>query len=246
MKAGRGKAFRDAGFDASSPYAGLGMNPWLGSLTPSPMSLAAASSAASPMSGMSPGGVYSFGMPPPLPPLLWPGGLGGGLLGDPMLEATLMETQKFQLLELQRTWAEAAHALSATPPGIGSRAKPSKSSQQQQRSPGTSSKSTPVAAAIEESDSDDEDYEDDSPLGLAEDDVELGDLPSIGSAGHGRRRCKPCAFVLTKGCQNGRECRFCHLCEPGEKKRRLKEKRQRLKGRAAVRVQAILGDGVSC
>jgi len=50
-------------------------------------------------------------------------------------------------------------------------------------------------------------------------------MPSIGSAGHHLRQCKPCAFVATAGCSNGAECTFCHLCDPGEKKRRQKEKR---------------------
>lgn len=49
-------------------------------------------------------------------------------------------------------------------------------------------------------------------------------LPTIGSAGHPLRICKPCAFVNTKGCKDGVQCRFCHLCEVGEKKRRKKEK----------------------
>lgn len=48
--------------------------------------------------------------------------------------------------------------------------------------------------------------------------------PTRGSIGHGSGRCKPCAFVHTKGCGNGFECPFCHLCEPGEKKKRRKDK----------------------
>merc|ERR1719253_1242856 len=52
--------------------------------------------------------------------------------------------------------------------------------------------------------------------------------PNIGSVRHHLRQCKPCAFVNLKGCKDGAECRFCHLCESGEKKRRKKE-------RAAVR-----------
>lgn len=51
------------------------------------------------------------------------------------------------------------------------------------------------------------------------------DLPSVGSLGHYMRRCKPCAFVTRTGCSNGAQCNFCHLCQPGEKKRRRKEKR---------------------
>jgi hypothetical protein len=48
-------------------------------------------------------------------------------------------------------------------------------------------------------------------------------LPSIGSASHLKGTCKPCAF-LYEGCANGLECQFCHLCPPGELKRRKREK----------------------
>lgn len=51
------------------------------------------------------------------------------------------------------------------------------------------------------------------------------ELPSIGSLGHHIRRCKPCAFMTRQGCTNGEQCKFCHLCSAGEKKRRRKEKR---------------------
>lgn len=51
------------------------------------------------------------------------------------------------------------------------------------------------------------------------------ELPSVGSLGHHMNRCKPCAFVQRNGCSNGVQCSFCHMCEPGEKKRRRKEKR---------------------
>lgn len=47
---------------------------------------------------------------------------------------------------------------------------------------------------------------------------------SAGSALHALGQCKPCAFFTTKGCGNGLQCPFCHLCDPGEKKRRRKEK----------------------
>merc|ERR1712187_486505 len=50
------------------------------------------------------------------------------------------------------------------------------------------------------------------------------ELPSKGSVGHSRGRCKPCAFFHNRGCENGIMCEFCHLCVPGEKKRRHKEK----------------------
>lgn len=50
--------------------------------------------------------------------------------------------------------------------------------------------------------------------------------PTVGSWGHSVGRCKPCAFFHTKGCNNGVDCTFCHLCGRGEKKRRQREKWQ--------------------
>jgi hypothetical protein len=58
---------------------------------------------------------------------------------------------------------------------------------------------------------------------------------SIGSQGHFRGRCNPCAFAHTKGCSNGSLCEFCHLCDAGAKKRRAKERRA---GQRAVRIGA--------
>mmetsp|Transcript_89087 Transcript_89087/g.276870 ORF Transcript_89087/g.276870 Transcript_89087/m.276870 type:complete len:373 (+) Transcript_89087:90-1208(+) len=55
------------------------------------------------------------------------------------------------------------------------------------------------------------------------------ELPSKGSALHPWGACKPCAFVFEVGCTNGVNCQFCHLCEPGEKKRRKKERRRMAK-----------------
>jgi len=49
-------------------------------------------------------------------------------------------------------------------------------------------------------------------------------LPTEGSKAHYLYECKPCAFVFKDGCKNGLGCIFCHLCKPGEKKRRKKEK----------------------
>jgi len=49
--------------------------------------------------------------------------------------------------------------------------------------------------------------------------------PTLGSKAHLFGNCKPCAFLHTRGCGNGVLCSFCHLCEPGEKKRRAKDKR---------------------
>lgn len=48
------------------------------------------------------------------------------------------------------------------------------------------------------------------------------ELPSLGSALHSLHTCKPCAFFLQGACKDNQNCRFCHLCEPGEKKRRRK------------------------
>lgn len=50
------------------------------------------------------------------------------------------------------------------------------------------------------------------------------ELPTRGSAGHRSGACKPCAFFHTKGCESGVDCGFCHLCWPGEKIRRRKER----------------------
>jgi len=41
---------------------------------------------------------------------------------------------------------------------------------------------------------------------------------------HGLGMCKPCAFLHSKGCQNGPACKFCHLCGPEEIKRRRQGK----------------------
>merc|ERR1719218_594130 len=48
-------------------------------------------------------------------------------------------------------------------------------------------------------------------------------LPTIGSAAPYIGACKPCAFFYTKGCGNGAQCTFCHLCPPDEKRRRQKD-----------------------
>jgi len=50
-------------------------------------------------------------------------------------------------------------------------------------------------------------------------------LPTLGSRSHRQGNCHPCAFVFKGGCANGIDCRFCHLCENGEKKRRKKEQK---------------------
>jgi len=52
------------------------------------------------------------------------------------------------------------------------------------------------------------------------------ECPTVGSAGHFQGTCKPCAFFHTKGCGNGINCPFCHLCDSNERKKRVQEKRQ--------------------
>jgi len=51
------------------------------------------------------------------------------------------------------------------------------------------------------------------------------DCPSEGSKIHGTGNCRPCAwFWKGSGCQNGKECKHCHLCDAGEIQRRRKMK----------------------
>jgi hypothetical protein len=64
---------------------------------------------------------------------------------------------------------------------------------------------------------------------LAEPELGSPELPSVGSAGHRWGACKPCAFLHKRGCENGLQCDFCHLCDSGEKKRRQKDKITKLK-----------------
>jgi len=62
------------------------------------------------------------------------------------------------------------------------------------------------------------------PKALAVTSSEERDL-SIGSKEHGSGTCRPCAwFWKPQGCMNGADCRHCHLCPPGEIKRRRKVK----------------------
>jgi len=51
-------------------------------------------------------------------------------------------------------------------------------------------------------------------------------LPSVGSAVHLLGSCRPCAFVHTKGCVNGVNCNFCHICPKREKRDRKKAVQQ--------------------
>jgi len=54
------------------------------------------------------------------------------------------------------------------------------------------------------------------------------ECPTIGSALHCQGACRPCAHAFTKGCATGIGCQFCHLCGPGELKRRQRERRVQL------------------
>lgn len=49
--------------------------------------------------------------------------------------------------------------------------------------------------------------------------------PSMGSMLHNMGECRPCTFFHTRGCQNKETCQFCHLCGPGEKKKRLRQEK---------------------
>jgi hypothetical protein len=51
-----------------------------------------------------------------------------------------------------------------------------------------------------------------------------GAAPSVGSAGHYSGQCKPCVHFHKKGCRNGTQCPFCHLCDADEVKRRQSRK----------------------
>jgi hypothetical protein len=59
------------------------------------------------------------------------------------------------------------------------------------------------------------------------------EMPTLGSAGHFVGECRPCAFFWkVEGCGKGVECRYCHLCDRKEKKRRQKDRKNMLKALA--------------
>lgn len=64
--------------------------------------------------------------------------------------------------------------------------------------------------------------------GLTENQPRNLPLASAGSAGHGSGSCRPCAWLhkapAGAGCKNGQSCQYCHICAPGELKRRKREK----------------------
>jgi len=60
--------------------------------------------------------------------------------------------------------------------------------------------------------------------------VEPQTFMSIGSSTHGTGQCRPCAWIWKpQGCQNGADCRHCHLCHEGEIKARKKLKAESLR-----------------
>lgn len=68
----------------------------------------------------------------------------------------------------------------------------------------------------------------------AEDEEEAADawdmpVPSLGSASHHLGKCRPCVFVHKKGCSNGYDCLFCHICQPGEKQRRKRDRWEKMR-----------------
>jgi len=54
-------------------------------------------------------------------------------------------------------------------------------------------------------------------------------IQSRGSRSHQSGCCKPCAFFWKDGCKNGQDCQYCHLCPPGELKRRKKARAMMLR-----------------
>jgi len=66
------------------------------------------------------------------------------------------------------------------------------------------------------------------------------EMPTIGSVGHSTGSCKPCAFFYTRGCENGAQCSFCHLCPADEKRKRQKEKLAAFRGMRQQRRQVRL------
>jgi hypothetical protein len=51
------------------------------------------------------------------------------------------------------------------------------------------------------------------------------EFPSVGSVGHFKGICRPCAWEPKPGgCSKEKSCTFCHLCEEGEVKKRKKQR----------------------
>lgn len=70
---------------------------------------------------------------------------------------------------------------------------------------------------------------------------------NFGSLAHSAGACSPCAFHFkdVRGCLHGAKCKFCHLCPPGELKRRKREKvAQMVRAEMEVKEAAMrMGEG---
>lgn len=55
------------------------------------------------------------------------------------------------------------------------------------------------------------------------------EFPSIGSSKHHFGLCQPCDFMYRTECRAGYDCKFCHICQPGENRRRKKQKQALLR-----------------
>lgn len=75
------------------------------------------------------------------------------------------------------------------------------------------------------------------------------ELPNIGSLLHYSGGCKPCSFFHSNRCVSKDDCKFCHLCGPNEKKRRVKLQRQaQREQRNAAQMASMMGilSGSAC
>lgn len=75
-----------------------------------------------------------------------------------------------------------------------------------------------------------------------------GPETSLGSVDHENGDCRPCAwFWRPQGCNNGQDCRHCHLCDQGEVKLRRKSKLGALRkqGRGGQRAASKEGSAAS-
>jgi len=59
-------------------------------------------------------------------------------------------------------------------------------------------------------------------------------LSSLGSVDHASGTCFPCAFFHAGRCTSDLQCRFCHLCDAGSRKRLKKEKLEMTRARRAA------------
>lgn len=69
------------------------------------------------------------------------------------------------------------------------------------------------------------------------------ECPSVGSVGHKLGLCKPCDFIHRNSCRIGAACKFCHLCEPLESRRRKKEKQRYVRTMRQIQTSAPTGWG---